>query len=117
MSYIGDREIEKIEGILVTFKEGESEEFSESMLERIVTDEPTDASALRDLRCHEVAANVISALLVNNIYLSELEYVMQLVVQSFSSNRGKVEDKLWGAEDLKQSVKQLDDHMTTLFKV
>jgi len=116
MSYIGDREIEKIEGILVTFKEGETEEYSESMLKRIVTDEAIDLTALRDLRCEGVAENILGYLLVDNIYLSELEYVMQLVVQTFQNNRNRVEDKLWGAEDLQQTVKQLDDHLKTLFK-
>lgn len=112
--FIGDLEIDKIEGNKVYYKplsDGSTpaaEEFAASMLNRIVTDEPLDASSLRDKRCFMVAAKILQVLFEENIYLDEVDYVLRRVIWSMQENEKLADEKIWGFPTGKRTMALLN---------
>ena len=122
MKYIGTREIEKVDmergpnRVEVFYKheddKPDSEIFSKTMYERTVSDEEVDASSLRDKRCFPVAGKILEIMLEENVYLSEVDYILQRVIWSFNDNQRKGDHKLWGVAEDKVTVQQLEDVLT-----
>lgn len=115
MSYIGNKEIEKIEGSVVYYKQGEGvkppfvETFSEDVLKDIITEEPLDATGLRDKKCFPIVGKILDLLLKENVYISEVEYILQRLKQSINVNMDAADEKNWGVPTHLVTMKQLDD--------
>lgn len=84
--FIQEREIDKIEGTKVIFKDGGEQEYNETQLKYIVTEEALDEWQFRNLVLENVATDVLAVLQKHNIRKGELQPVIETVVSSFNQN-------------------------------
>lgn len=84
--FIQDREVEKIEGNKVIFKDGGEVEYTETQLKYIVTEDSLDEWQFRNLVLENVATDVLAVLQRHNIRKWELQPVIETVVSSFNQN-------------------------------
>lgn len=84
--FIQEREVDKIEGTKVIFKDGEEKEYNETQLKYIVTEEALDEWQFRNLVLENVATDVLAVLQKHNIRKWELQPVLETVVSSFNQN-------------------------------
>ena len=84
--FIKDREVEKIEGTKVIFKDGGEVEYTETQLKYIVTEEALDDNWFRNLMLENVAWDVLGVLQAHNIRKWDLQPVIETVVSSFNQN-------------------------------
>lgn len=84
--FIQEREVEKIEGNKVIFKDGGEVEYTETQLKYIVTEDALDEWKFRDLVLENVAIDVLAVLQRHNIRKWELQPVIETVVSSFNQN-------------------------------
>lgn len=84
--FIQEREVEKIEGTKVVFKDGGEQEYNETQLKYIVTEEALDEWQFRNLVLENVATDVLAVLQKHNIRKGELQPVIETVVSSFNQN-------------------------------
>lgn len=103
--YYGQKEVEKIgdvkeSGLVdVTFKDGSVEELPQHNIPEIITDEPLDATALRDKRCFPVVAEILKVLLNANVHIDEIDFIAQRVIMSINESLKKGSEILWGASE------------------
>lgn len=84
--FIKDREVEKIEGNKVIFKDGEEVEYTETQLKYIVTEEELSEEQFRNLMLENVAVDILGVLQKHNIRKGDLQPVIETVVSSFNQN-------------------------------
>ena len=84
--FIKDREVDKIEGTKVIFKDGGEVEYTETQLKYIVTEEALDENGFRNLMLENVAGDVLWVLQAHNIRKWDLQPVIETVVSSFNQN-------------------------------
>lgn len=66
-TYIGEQEIKGIEKNVVTFADDTTKEYTEKQLTYLVTEEPKDLSAVRDLMITNILPDMIKVLADHNV--------------------------------------------------
>lgn len=84
--FIKDREVEKIEGNVVMFKDWGEVKYTETQLKYIVTEEALDDTQFRNLVLEKVAEDVLGVLQTHNIRKWDLQPLLETVVSSFNQN-------------------------------
>lgn len=84
--FIKEREVDKIEGNKVIFKDGGEEEYTETQLKYIVTEEAMSEEQFRNLMLENVAVDILGVLQKHNIRKGDLQPVIETVVSSFNQN-------------------------------
>ena len=84
--FIKDREVDKIEGTKVIFKDGEEVEYTETQLKYIVTEEALDENGFRNLMLENVAGDILAVFQKHNIRKWDLQPIIETVVSSFNQN-------------------------------
>jgi hypothetical protein len=117
--YYGPSEVEKTEpvlpeGLVRIWLKDEGDEkksivISEKMVESVLTDEPTDLTALRDNRIKPVAKAIMQLMLDWNLRVDEIDYLFALVNASFNQNLMAANGMLWG----KQADNSIDERTTS----
>lgn len=105
--YIGNLKVKSVKDNVVTFEDGFQEEFTEAMLEVIQTEEKTDLTELRQIRCNPVIEEISENLKETGItseddqlnycrsimasfkkwgvYYSEVDFILQSLVGKFQT--------------------------------
>lgn len=81
--------------VQVRYEDGTVEWFSAPMFEKVVSEKPCDASALRDKRIAPIVQAIISILRDWGIKLGELPYMSALLNQSLDFNSKEALIELW----------------------
>lgn len=84
--FIKEREVDKIEGNKVIFKDWGEEEYTETQLKYIVTEEAMSEEQFRNLMLENVAVDILGVLQKHNIRKGDLQPVIETVVSSFNQN-------------------------------
>lgn len=84
--FIHDREIDKIEGNKVIFKDWGEANYTETQLKYIVTEEDLDDNQFRNLILENVAEDVLGVLQKHNIRKWDLSPIIETVISSFNQN-------------------------------
>lgn len=77
------------------------------MADRIVTEEPVDASALRDLRITPLCEDILTMMLEYGMLLDEKDYVFAVIGNSLKHSLDAAEEALWGTDN--KSVLDIQD--------
>ncbi len=85
MTYIWEKEVQSIEGTKVTFVDSTEIEFTPKQLEYIVTEEPKDPSAFRNLTSLRIASDVLELFKDHNIKKWELDNILNTIVFNYNS--------------------------------
>ena len=72
-----------------------------------VTDEATDLTKLRDLRCFPVVAEILKVLLNHNVHIAEIDFISQRVIMSINESCKLGNEELWGASEREQTMIQI----------
>jgi hypothetical protein len=99
MQYIGQKQVKTINEGFVTYEDDSTEQFSTSLLEHIITEEPVDASKLRELRCLPIVKIITQVLVDYGIYSSEVDFIHQLTLNNLDIYYKKALSKLFNAEN------------------
>lgn len=81
--------------VQVVFEDGSAEYFSSLLYEKIQTDEPIDASALRDKRVFPMVEAVLAILRDWGARIGELPYFSAVLNQSLDFNHKEALRELW----------------------
>lgn len=84
--YIWEKEIKDVEGTKVTFVDGTECEYTKKQLEYMITKEPKDDTALREIVLENVAKDVLAVIQEHNIKKGDLSPLLQCIVDSFNQN-------------------------------
>lgn len=76
--YFGQKEIEKIEGSIVTFKDGKTLSIVEGYKD-LFTEEPMDIGKLQRFWQISVAKKLLSVLVENNVRTNDIQAILQTV--------------------------------------
>jgi len=81
--YIGEKKVKGIEWNIVTFEDNSTKTLTDKQLTYMVTDEPKDLSAMRDLVIDNVSPEVFKVLEDHNIRYWDVDAILQSVLWWF----------------------------------
>ena len=84
--YIWEKELLKIEGNLVTFKDGSTQEYTAKQMEYIVTDEPKDATAFQSLCLSAVTKDLLNVIEAHDVKKGDIDSMIQVLVWSYNES-------------------------------
>lgn len=84
--YIGEKEVEKIDWTVVTFKDETTGTYTEKQLSYLVTEEPKDASALQGLMLDNIVPDIFQILLEHNVKKWDINAIVQTFIGSYNQN-------------------------------
>jgi len=84
--YIWEKEIKDVDGNKVTFQDGTECEYTAKQLEYMITKEPKDDTAFRDIVLENVAKDVLAVIQEHNIKKGELSPLIQCIIESFNNS-------------------------------
>jgi hypothetical protein len=97
--YIGDKKIarapESNDRVTVYFEDDTEATFTKRMFEAMKTEEPIDATGLRDRYCQVIAGDVLKVLLDWDIIWKDYQAIDTLVRLSLQEHVRSAEEKLW----------------------
>src|SRR3990167_761308 len=96
--YIGTRKIKSVAGdshVIVEYEDGLFDHFSKLMYDKIVSNEPCDATALREKRIYPVVEEVLRVLRDWGMKLNELPYMSAILNESLKQNENAALKELW----------------------
>lgn len=120
--FYGDREIDSIgdkkeNGLFtVTFKDKSVAELSAGSITNVITDEPIDATTLRDKRCFPIVTEILKLFLDENVYIYDVDFITQRVIMSINESCKVGNAKLWGASEVEQTMSQVHKVLMTCSK-
>lgn len=102
--YIGNRKIAEVKAYApgvayIVFEDKTEDILANKMLAEIVTDEVSDATALREKRVGVIAAKTLELFKEWNLKLSEFQHLSQVLSMSLENSYIKAEDILWGTPE------------------
>lgn len=80
MWYIWEKEVKKVDGLVVEFADGTTKEYTERQLQYLVTDETKDATAYRDLIVKEVVIDMMKIIEAHNVKKSQLDAICNSLI-------------------------------------
>lgn len=83
--FVGSREVEKVDGTTVFFKDGGSTEFSEKAIKYVLTDEAVSDSDLQMTTVIKVSEDVLKVFEEHDVRLFDVSLIMQQVKWSCDS--------------------------------
>lgn len=113
--YYGEKEIESSredpcnpDRLILSFKGGSGIELSKLLANEVITNEPLDATKLRDKRCFPVVAQILNVLLNYDIHMSEIDFIYQRVIMSVNESIAKADGIIWGKDRNYRSMSDVD---------
>lgn len=94
----------KREVVEAEYENGNKEEFPEVVFNRIVTDEATDLTTLRDMYVKPVIEEVITILLEAEVSIADIEQILARTSLSLNDNLERANAILWGKDLMKRTV-------------
>lgn len=82
--YIGEKKIKDIKDGLVMFEDGSQEVFTNKQLEYVVTKEPKDWTAFRELEIQQIAISVLELLTEHNVKKWLIDPIRKSVIWSYN---------------------------------
>ena len=120
--HIGDKVIKKehpievngkITHVDIEFKDGSREVLSAKMIENSRTEQPIDASTLRELQLETLIKEILSLYLDWDIKLMDMHYVNSKVITSLEEWITSANTKLWGKKENSVRMSELDSVLRT----
>lgn len=90
------------------YETGGEEFFTQRMFEALIKGSPTDLTTLRDDRVFAIIPRVLELFLNWGVKLSEVNYLIDRIVQSINQNQAAADNKVWGKNRLDVSFIDLD---------
>lgn len=94
--YLWEKEVKDIDGVIVTLEDDTNETLSEASLEYLITAEPQDATAQRDVVVDKVVADLLEVLEKHNIKRWDLSAIVNTFTSSYDQNFYKAVGKILG---------------------
>ena len=111
--YYGPDEVKNVipgeNHVIIDLVNGKRVTLSPKMADKVITDEPVDATKLREMRLHPVVEAVLTTMLDWNVKINEIEYIYQLVTTSFNENYKAASDMAWGIADQDRTIQDVDN--------
>lgn len=111
--YIGEKEVVSIEDTIVTCKDWEEEETIEltpRQLQYMITDEPKDATAVREMVIVEFARDMLQIIEQHDVCKWDIDAILNVLVQSyngfFNTAIGKA---MWTYDETKHHSLYIDE--------
>lgn len=111
--YIGEKEVVSIEDTIVTCKDWEEEEEIEltpRQLQYMITDEPKDATAVREMIIVEFARDMLQIIEQHDVRKWDIDAILNVLVQSyngfFNTAIGKA---MWTYDETKHHSLYIDE--------
>ena len=111
--YIGEKEVVSIEDTIVTCKDWEEEETIEltpRQLQYMITDEPKDATAVREMIIVEFARDMLQIIEQHDVRKWDIDAILNVLVQSyngfFNTAIGKA---MWTYDETKHHSLYIDE--------
>jgi len=82
----------------VTFETGKIKNIPETLLNRLVSDEPVDLTALRTKWIDPVVNQIIILLQENDVVLEDIEYLVNTLLSSIEHKSSEAISKLFGVD-------------------
>lgn len=99
--YIWEKLISKIEGTKVTFDDWTNREFTETQMLYIVTEEPKDLTAFRDLCVKNIVKDMLDVIEKHDVKKWDIDNIMQVLVWSYNEAFLTAVGKIFGTYDPK----------------
>jgi len=80
--FIGEKEVSNVLENKVTFVDGTEKEYSQKILDYVLTKEPKDLTAMRDLVGLHVADEILEVLKAHDVQKGYINHIFNLVVHS-----------------------------------
>lgn len=113
VQYIGEKEVVSIEDTIVTCKDWEEEETIEltpRQLQYMITDEPKDATAVREMIIVEFARDMLQIIEQHDVRKWDIDAILNVLVQSyngfFNTAIGKA---MWTYDEAKHHSLYIDE--------
>jgi hypothetical protein len=111
--FYGQKEIDDINPLddkksVLLFKDNSQIVLPNKMIGVAVTDEATDLTKLRDLRCFPVVAEVLEVLHSWDIKIDEVDFVDARVIISINESLKRAEKVLWGKGDDEKTMSDVN---------
>ena len=111
--YIGEKEVVSIEDTIVTCKDWEEEdtiELTPRQLQYMITDEPKDATAVREMIIVEFARDMLQIIEQHDVRKWDIDAILNVLVQSyngfFNTAIGKA---MWTYDETKHHSLYIDE--------
>ena len=82
--YIWEKEILKIDGNLVTFKDGSTQKYTDKQMWYIVTDEPKDATNFQAICLNAIVKDLLNVIDEHDVKKGDIDPLVQLLVSSYN---------------------------------
>jgi hypothetical protein len=111
--FYGQKEIDDINPLddkksVLLFKDNSQIVLPNKMIGVAVTDEVTDLTKLRDLRCFPVVAEVLEVLHSWDIKIDEVDFIDARVIISINESLKRAEKVLWGKGDDEKTMSDVN---------
>lgn len=97
--FVGEREVEKVDGTTVHFKDGGQMEYSEKALSYILSEESQTDSDLQMITVVKVAEDILKVFEEHNVRLFDVNSILQRVKWSCDSFNDKAMAKVAGLQN------------------
>ena len=94
--FIGTREVDKVEGNIVMFKDGDMERHTEVSLKYLLSEEAVDDSDLQQIAIEKVAQDFLNIMEIHNTRFSDVQRIFQQVTLSCNQFNEKMSIKASG---------------------
>lgn len=116
--YIGDKKIAAESAVpgkdrtLVKFEDGTEKEFPQALLASARTEQPTDATTLRDLMVKPLLLEILALMLKYGFRVEWLDYLLSSLKKSVSFSLEEAEGKLWKKPVYEVTFEDIDRVLT-----
>jgi hypothetical protein len=98
-TFVADRKTYLGKEVLAIIYEGnQTGELPAELAEKMATDEPTDATTLRDMQVNSVVEKMLAILLDSEIKIADVEYTLSKTSSSLQISLDKATEILWGKD-------------------
>lgn len=102
-----DKSLDGLEVVVVEYEDGLKDVFSKLMYDNIASEQPCDATLLREKRVEPVVKEVLTVLRNWGIKMGELQYFSVVLNTSLQQNENEALKRLW--QPYIPTLKELDD--------
>jgi hypothetical protein len=112
--YIGEKEIKGViesdetKFVHIVFQDDTTENMTQLLFTASKSDQPIDASDLRDKQCRAVALEMMKIMHAYDITLGNVQYTTSLVLTTITELEKQGDIKKWGTERYKVKFSELD---------
>lgn len=112
--YYGEKKIKRIVSNIAYFDDDTDKVLTDKQMEYLVTDEPKDLTAFRDLVFKNVVADMMEVLIRHNIRKGDLQPILNWIVGAYNQTFNKAVWKAFGTYDESEPVEYWPENVSIL---